>query len=150
MGSSHSLQYVNYEDIQQQCIYTKIDSILLINTLPNDIQDCLIQNTIHIEEEESIMNTILKQNTMKDYTIYIYGKHSNDISCVIKNNQLIQLGFNKDNIYIYNGGLFEWMLLQDIFGYNEFPTTIQELDVLKYKPNSDYQKKNIKLLTHHP
>jgi hypothetical protein len=31
--------------------------------------------------------------------------------------------------------MFEWLLLQDIFGEKEFPTTKKELDVLKYKPN---------------
>jgi len=31
--------------------------------------------------------------------------------------------------------LFEWLLLQDIYGYDEFPTTIKVLDILKYKPS---------------
>ena len=34
------------------------------------------------------------------------------------------------------GGLFEWLLLQDMYGSDEFPTTNKELDVLKYKPIS--------------
>jgi hypothetical protein len=33
------------------------------------------------------------------------------------------------------GGLFEWLMLQDIYGSDEFPTTKKELDILKYKPN---------------
>jgi len=149
MGTTHSFQYINYEDIQELCkTNTNRHTTLLISTLPNGTDNCLIQNTIHMDDEETIINAILKQGTMKDYCVYIYGKHCNDTSCVIKYTQLIDLGFKKDAIYIYNGGLFEWMLLQDIFGYTEFPTTIQELDVLKYKPSSDYQKKNIKLLTH--
>jgi hypothetical protein len=36
---------------------------------------------------------------------------------------------------LYAGGLFEWLLLQDIFGAAEFPTTKKELDIIKYKPN---------------
>jgi hypothetical protein len=32
--------------------------------------------------------------------------------------------------------LFEWLLLQDIYGVDEFPTTIKENDILKYKSSS--------------
>jgi hypothetical protein len=49
----------------------------------------------------------------------------------IKCQQLQSLGFNK--IYIYSGGLFEWMLLQDIYGKDLFQTTSIEVDILKYK-----------------
>ena len=34
----------------------------------------------------------------------------------------------------YPGGVFEWLLLQDIYGNDNFPTTKKELDILKYKP----------------
>ena len=48
----------------------------------------------------------------------------------------MSLGFY--NVYLYNGGLFEWLLLQDIYGFDEFPTTKKELDILKYKPKSGF------------
>ena len=48
-----------------------------------------------------------------------------------KYNQLTKLGFS--NTYVYVGGLFEWLLLQDIYGFDSFPTTKKELDILKYK-----------------
>jgi hypothetical protein len=35
---------------------------------------------------------------------------------------------------MYLGGMFEWMLLQDIYGKEDFPTTEEELDILKFKP----------------
>ena len=38
------------------------------------------------------------------------------------------------NVYLYAGGLFEWLHLQDIYGKQEFPTTTYILDILKYKP----------------
>ena len=41
------------------------------------------------------------------------------------------------------GGLFEWLLLQDIYGNDYFKTTTIENDFLKYK---GIQKFNIKLL----
>ena len=31
--------------------------------------------------------------------------------------------------------MFEWLLLQDIYGEKDFPTTKPEMDILKYKPN---------------
>ena len=43
-------------------------------------------------------------------------------------------------VYLYLGGLFEWLLLQDIYGFDDFPTTSRQLDILKYKPG---QKLNI-------
>ena len=49
-----------------------------------------------------------------------------------KYEKLLSLGFN--NIFVYAGGIFEWLCLQDIYGENEFPTTSKELDILKYKP----------------
>ena len=30
--------------------------------------------------------------------------------------------------------MFEWLLLQDIYGNDNFPTTSKDLDILKYKP----------------
>ena len=51
-----------------------------------------------------------------------------------KDNQLYKLGFT--NLYVYVGGLFEWLLLQDIYGDDEFPTTTKIIDILKYKGKS--------------
>jgi hypothetical protein len=39
-------------------------------------------------------------------------------------------------LYVYIGGLFEWLLLQDIYGDEEFPTTAKIIDILKYKGTS--------------
>ena len=69
----------------------------------------------------------------KNIHIIIYGKNSNDEKIYKKYQQLLTLGFY--NVYIYMGGMFEWLLLQDIYGSTEFPTTSKELDILKYKPS---------------
>jgi hypothetical protein len=66
-----------------------------------------------------------------------------DESIVVKYNQLNKLGFT--NIHVYVGGLFEWMLLQDIYGEDMFKTTKKELDILKFKGTS---KMNLLLLEH--
>ena len=64
----------------------------------------------------------------------VYGKNSNDDKIFKKYEQLIGLGFS--SVYVYTGGMFEWLLLQDIYGKEEFPTKGNELDILKFRPNS--------------
>ena len=131
MGNSQSSSIkINYEDVQ--FIIKNPEGHLLINTLSTTEQNCLIVNTININNEENIMNTCIKRGA-KDIKIIIYGKNSNDERLFAKYNQLTSLGFY--NVYIYTGGLFEWLMLQDIYGEKEFPTTKKELDILKYKPN---------------
>ena len=63
----------------------------------------------------------------------IGDKGSDDIYIDCKPVQTIdpELGFK--NIYVYIGGIFEWLLLQDIYGDEQFPTTIKIIDILKYK-----------------
>ena len=64
--------------------------------------------------------------------IIIYGRNCNDEKIYSKYKQLNSLGFY--NVYIYSGGLFEWLMLQDIYGVDDFPTTKKELDILRFKP----------------
>jgi hypothetical protein len=100
----------------------KEDAIfLLINTLPMTSQHCLIPKTIPYHMEEKIINDILNDASVQplQYYIVLYGKHSTDDSVDKKYRQLIQLGFT--NVFIYYGGLFEWMLLRDIYGEDKFP-----------------------------
>lgn len=131
MGNSQSSTIkINYEDVQ--FILNNPEGHLIINTLSTSEQNCLIVNTININNEESIINTCIKRG-VKDIKIVIYGKNSNDDKLFNKYNQLTSLGFY--NVYIYTGGLFEWLMLQDIYGEKEFPTTKKEMDILKYKPN---------------
>jgi len=137
MGNTLSIKKINFEDIQ--LAIKKPNEYLIINTLPLNEQKCLISKTIFAEDEESIINKCLSEN--KNISIIIYGKNCNDESTSKKYNQLSAMGFYK--IYIYNGGLFEWLLLQDIYGSDLFPTTKKELDILKYKPS---QQLNIHLL----
>ncbi len=126
IGKSPSISIkVNFEDIQT---IIKDNRYLLISTLASNEQNCLIPNTINIDKEVDIINGIKNKNT----GIVIYGKNTNDKTLIKKYNQLISLGFSK--VYIYQGGLFEWLCLQDIYGKKSFPTTGEELDILKYKP----------------
>ena len=127
MGNNASFQKVNFENIQEML---KMPSdYVLINTLPVTQQDCLIKTTILASNEESVINKHLN-NKSKNIKIIIYGKNCNDSKLHQKYTQLQSLGFS--NIYIYIGGMFEWLLLQDIYGASEFPTTSKQLDILKY------------------
>lgn len=128
MGNSQSIQKINFEDMQT--VYRNPEIYIIINTLPISEQGCLIINTIKPEQEESTINRYLQNN--KNIRIIIYGRNSNDETIIKKYNQLIGLGFM--NVYVYTGGIFEWLVLQDIYGYDDFPTTSKELDFLKFKP----------------
>lgn len=128
MGNSQSMQKINFEDIQTACKNPEI--YLLINTLPESEQNCLIVNTVPAQKEEQIINHHMYSS--KRIRILIYGRNSSDEKVYKKYDQLVKLGFS--NVFIYLGGLFEWLMLQDIYGYDEFPTTIKQIDFLKYKP----------------
>ena len=131
MGNSESVQKVNFEDIQY-IIKNKTNN-MLINTLDKHNQSCLIKNTVTIDKEETLINNNLKNINMK---IIIYGKNSNDERVFKKYEQLRLIGTN--NLFVYTGGLFEWLCLQDIYGFDHFPTTSRELDILKYKPQKKF------------
>ena len=119
---------VGFEDV----LYALQNSnnYLIINTLSKDNQHCLIKNTMPIENEEHVINEYINKNTCNKIKIIIYGENSSDVNVDIKYKQFTDLGFET---YIYGGGLFEWLLLQDIYSSTEFPTTSKQLDILKYK-----------------
>ena len=140
MGNQPSLQQIqkiNFEDVQT--VSKNPEIYLLISTLSFVEQNCLICGTISPQEEETLINRYIKQNT--NIRIIIYGRNCNDDAIYKKYEQLLKLGFS--NVFLYMGGLFEWLMLQDIYGIEEFPTTSKQLDILKYKPG---QKLNIALL----
>jgi rhodanese-related sulfurtransferase len=135
MGNKISIKKVNFEDIQNILSQEKPSNVLLINTLDNnkEAQACILPKTVPYNEEEHIVNQHLQN--MKDVTIIVYGKNCNDTTIYTKYTQLLELGFTK--VYIYPGGMFEWLLLQDIYSEEHFTTTIRELDILKFKPRSE-------------
>ena len=137
MGNTQTIHKINFEDVQ--LTYKNPEIYLLINTLSDTEQGCLIPNTVNIGQEEQLINKYVRSN--RSVRIVIYGRNSNDEKIYKKYQQLMGLGFS--NVYLYVGGLFEWLLLQDIYGTDEFPTTINQRDILKYKPS---QKLNIGLL----
>lgn len=123
----HSKTKIGFQDVQ----YAIRQSFVIINTLPVDVQDCLIVRTLSIHLEEQHINEMIDKGIQKP--IVLYGMNSTDSTVDTKYDQLVGLGFRE--IYIYAGGLFEWMLLQDIYGESEFPTTKKVLDLLRFQPN---------------
>ncbi len=130
MGNGQSIKKVNFEDVQR--VVKNHDSYLLINTFPINEQHCLITNSVLASQEEQIINHHLERRST-NVKIVIYGKNSSDETILKKYQQLLKLGFS--NVYVYPGGMFEWLLLQDIFGSDEFMITSKQLDLLKYKPH---------------
>ena len=58
MGNTSSMNKINFEDIQYSL--DKKETFLIINTLSETEQDCLLPNTISPEKEISIINNLIK------------------------------------------------------------------------------------------
>ena len=134
MGNTTSIKKIGFEDMKY-VIKNKKKNYVMINTLAITEQECLIPGTISVNDEEAFINRHLNKNI----SIIIYGKNANDDSIFKKYEQLLKLGFN--SVFVYTGGIFEWLLLQDIYGKDEFPTTSEELDILKYRAATVLQDK---------
>mgnify|MGYP001094715296 FL=1 len=134
MGNEISISKIGYEDVQ----YAIKNGYLIINTLPLNKQSCLIKNTINYNDEERLINELINSVDSNAHII-IYGENTLDETTYDKCKKLIQFGFS--NIHIYIGGLFEWLLLQDIYGFDNFPTNGREMDLLKFRTNCRINKK---------
>jgi len=106
-------------------------NIILLNTLDAGSQSVLIPKTMPILQEEAKINEWLEKREYKT-NIIVYGRHAADDTADKKYAQLRGLGFS--NVFVYSGGIFEWCLLQDIYGAKQFPTTAAVKDMLVYKP----------------
>ena len=58
MGNSQSVQKINFEDVQY--VIKNPETHLLINTLNETQQDCLLPNTTNIIQEELLINKLIK------------------------------------------------------------------------------------------
>lgn len=125
------IQKASFEDVQTTM--KTPESYLLINTMSETEQDCLIKHTLYYKNETNIINDLMNRGDLSSKKIVIYGKNANDESIESKYHQICGLGFI--DVFVYPGGIFEWLCLQDIFGDDEFPTTTTQLDILKYRPS---------------
>lgn len=131
------IKTASFEDVKL-CMNKKNQNMYLVNTLKDDQQNCLIYNTIPHTQEEMTINQMIETHNQNESMIILYGKNTNDLTVDKKYNQLKKLGFEK--VHIYRGGIFEWLLLQDIYGFDEFQTTAKITDLLKYKPDNTIVK----------
>ena len=124
MGQTSSNPKYSFREVQQ-----KKGEYILLNTLPLNKQSYLIKGTLPALEESERVNEYLQKN--KKVPIIIYGLDYQDASVGKKFIQLKTLGF--ENVFVYMGGIFEWALLQEIYGSN-FPsegTLSDPLDLYK-------------------
>ena len=135
MGNISSIPKINFEDMQ--LAIKENDKYLIINVMETNMQQCLIEKTVSYNIEETVINELIEKKK-KDINIIIYGKNSNDEKIFTKYKELRNLGFT--NVYIYIGGMFMWLLLQDIYGDDMFPTTNKCIDLLKYKETSRFHR----------
>lgn len=129
MGNIQTINKISFEDMKF-CILNKVLIISVINSVD---EECLIKGTTKSYNEEFIINDFYNKGKLNEMCI-IYGYNSNDMNVAKKYKQLLEMGFK--NVHIYTGGLFEWLLLQDIYGEKNFETTSYEINHLKYKPVS--------------
>ena len=76
---------IGYEDVLY--VIKNHENYLFINTLSNEKQDCLIKNSLTIENEVTQINFLLEQQKF-NIKIVIYGEHSCDPSIDKKYKQL--------------------------------------------------------------
>jgi hypothetical protein len=128
MGNVYS-SYSSYDfDVISNKIMSEYDMVL-INTMPDTQQGCLIKTTIKANKETEYINELYKRNKKKE--IIIYGKNHRDLKIIEKYNQLKKLGFT--NVHIYFGGLFEWLLLKEYYGEINFPIDGKMGEISQYK-----------------
>lgn len=138
MGNSNSTNMrnyiVNFDNVNQ--IIAAGHTI--IHIMPPDQEICLIKNTLTANKEIERINQFIEQKHF-DKTILIYGKNMGDYNVILqRHNQMRNLGFTR--VYIYLGGLFEWLLLQELYGAANFPTSVPfKGNLLDYKiPQNDF------------
>ena len=79
MGTSQSIKKINFEDLQWAL---KNSPNILISTMKEHYQNCLIVGTTPIYEEEDLINSYLKRDT--SVRIIIYGINSCDNTIIEK------------------------------------------------------------------
>jgi hypothetical protein len=132
---THKPQYIQYNMLKHKTI---MEDTIIINTMTQNEQYCLISGTMTPNDEIATIQSLQDELDYKK-NIVVYGKHSTDTTVDTKYNQLKNLGFT--NVFIYRGGMFEWTLLQKVYGNNEFMTSGTSTEPLLWSSfDNDYKK----------
>lgn len=124
MGNGIS-NLINFELLKEM----QKEGATIIHTMDEN-EKVLILGTVVAEKESEKINKMMSKN---DYEkdIIIYGRNCHEYENLLKKQkQMASLGFK--NIFIYLGGMFEWLLLQDVYGSKEFPTE-KKGEILDFK-----------------
>ena len=108
---------------EMQRILKTPEKYIIIHTLTSEYQDYVIPGTVQDTREESVINEMLTRIDIPDKPIVIYGKNARDETPETKAKQLKSLGIH--DLSIYSGGMFEWLLLNEVYGPTEFPVKVQ-------------------------
>jgi hypothetical protein len=106
---------------------------ILINTFTpvQQQQHGLIRGTTLADKEEQMVQSALERDL--SITILVYGHNALDPLPYRQADKLRNLGFA--NVYVYVGGMFEWLLLCDLYGPDQYPLmTVQEEDPMHHAP----------------
>jgi hypothetical protein len=120
MSSLPVLERATFDDVSDP-------RYLLINVLSENEQDVLIQGTVSCTDEVAEVEKAIQEKK----GIIVYGRNNHDDRVWVKYTQLKKLG-GKPKVYV--GGLFEWILLQELYGNERFPLTSYKFDPYQYSP----------------
>lgn len=120
MSSLPVLERATFDDVSDP-------RYLLINVLSENEQDVLIQGTVSCTDEVAGVEKAIQEKK----GIIVYGRNNHDDRVWVKYTQLKKLG-GKPKVYV--GGLFEWILLQELYGNERFPLTSYKFDPYQYSP----------------
>ena len=124
MGNGIS-NLVNFELLKEM----QKEGATIIHIMDENEKVLILGTVVAEKESEKINKMISKNDYEKD--IIIYGRNCHEYENLLKKQkQLASLGFK--NIFIYLGGMFEWLLLQDVYGSKEFPTE-KKGEILDFK-----------------
>ena len=120
MASLPTLERATFDDVRDP-------QYLVINVLNESEQDVLIQGTVLCTNEVAEVEKAIRNKK----PIIVYGKNNHDDKVWVKYAQIKKLG-GKAKVYV--GGLFEWILLQELYGNDRFPLTSCKFDIYQYSP----------------
>ena len=127
MGNSFGSARPNCVDFEY--VLKRYTHTTLISTIPGSRGNHRIKYTLDPADEVDAINKYISSS--ENTEIIVYGTNCADTSVFTKYEQLSSLGFT--NLKLYCGGLFEWILLQDVYGDDTFQTNHEVDDILKYK-----------------
>jgi hypothetical protein len=121
MGN-RALEKANFDEVA-----SRNKTTILINVLSEAEQGVLIRGTVPCSDEVAEVENAIAQRD----TILVYGMNCHDERIFAKYQQIKKLG-GKPKVYV--GGLFEWMLLNEIYGNERFPLSTDQFDLYQYRP----------------